>query len=126
MSLALSLRTALFAGLAAAGLVASAAPALAQASSCRDGETFLTERKALSAQLQKSAGKDKKLDPRVACTVFGKLENNGEKGLKWITANKDWCQIPDQVLENFTTEHKRIQDIKGQACKAAAKVAEAH
>jgi hypothetical protein len=124
MSLALSLRPALFAGLAAAGLVASAAPAWAQASSCRDGEKFLTERKSLSAQLQKAAGKDKKLDPRVACTVFGKLENNGENGLKWIAANKDWCQIPDQFVQNFKSEHEKIQELKGQACKVAAQVRE--
>jgi hypothetical protein len=124
MPLALSLRSALYAGLAATGVLLSAAPVLAQSSSCRDGEKFLTERKALSDQLQKAAGKNKKLDPRVACTVFGKLENNGEKGLKWISANKDWCQIPDQFVQNFKSEHAKVQELKGQACKVAAQFRE--
>jgi hypothetical protein len=49
---------------------------------------------------------------------------NGEAGLKWMNANKDWCQVPDQVVENFTQEHKHVQEIKTQACQAAAKFGE--
>jgi hypothetical protein len=117
---ALSIRSSLLAGLTAASLLVAAGPAWAQASGCQDAEKFMGERKSLSEQLQKASGKDKKLDPRVACTVFGKLQSNGEKGLKWIEANKDWCQIPDQFAQNFSQEHEKVKDLKGQACKAAA------
>ena len=41
-----------------------------------------------------------------------------------MTDNKDWCQIPDQVLENFSQAHKQLQTVKGQACQVAAKMNE--
>jgi|tagenome__1003787_1003787.scaffolds.fasta_scaffold20630629_2 hypothetical protein len=118
------LRSSFLAGLAAAGLLAASGPALAQAAGCQDAQKFMTERKGLSEQLQKAAGKDKKLDPRMACTLFGKLQTNGETGMKWIEANKDWCQIPDQFAQNFKAEHDKIKELKGQACKAAAQFSE--
>jgi len=113
-------RSSIMAGLAAAGLIAAAGPVLAQAAGCQDAEKFMTERKGLSEQLQKAGGKDKKLDPRTACTLFGKLQSNGESGLKWIEANKDWCQIPDQFAQNFKAEHEKVKELRGQACKVAA------
>src|SRR3954454_3997841 len=113
-------RSSLLAGLAAAGLIVAAGPAFAQAAGCEDAQKFMTERKNLSEQLQKAGGKDKKLDPRMACTLFGKLQSNGETGIKWIEANKDWCQIPDQFAQNFKTEHDKVKELRGQACKVAA------
>jgi hypothetical protein len=113
-------RSSFLAGLAAAGLLAAAEPAFAQAAGCQDAQKFMSERKSLSEQLQKAGGKDKKLDPRIACTIFGKLQSNGESGLKWIEANKDWCQIPDQFTQNFKNEHDKVKELRGQACKVAA------
>jgi hypothetical protein len=107
-----------------AGAALPPGPALAQPSTCQEAQKFIGERQTLIQSLNKSAGKDKKLDPRVACTVFGKLQTNGEKGLKWLEANKDWCQIPDQFTQNFSQEHDKIKDLKGQACKAAAQFGE--
>jgi hypothetical protein len=119
------IRPHLMAALAAAGIVMSA-PALAQSSSCQDAQKFLSERQGLIQQINKlsDGGKNKKLDPRAACTIFGKLVNNGEAGVKWIEANKDWCQVPDQFAEGFKNDHKRAVNMKGQACGAAAKMAE--
>ena len=48
---------------------------------------------------------------------------NGDAGMKWITANKDWCQVPDQFATSFAEDHKRAVDMKGKACAAAAKMA---
>lgn len=124
------IRPHLLAAFAAAGIVVAApfatTPALAQASGCEDGKKIIAERQSLAQQIEKlsGGGKKKQIDPRSACTIFTKLVNNGEAGVKWMTSNKDWCQIPDQVVQNFSEEHKRIQGIKGQACQAAAKVAE--
>lgn len=119
------IRPTLVAALAAVGIFASA-PAFAQSSACQDGQKILLERQSLVKQVTAltGGGKKKQIDPRAACTVFGKLVNNGDAGLKWMTTNKDWCQVPDQVLENFEKDHKRAQSFKSQACGAAAKMAE--
>ena len=45
-------------------------------------------------------------------------------GVKWSTANKDWCQVPDEFATSFTEDHKRAVDMKGKACAAAAKMAQ--
>ena len=49
---------------------------------------------------------------------------NGTTGEKWMTANKDWCQVPDQLVQSFAEDHKRAAAVKGKACGAAAKMAE--
>jgi hypothetical protein len=120
------IRPTLMAALAAVGIFASA-PAFAQSSACQDGQKILLERQDLIKQVSKLTGdgKKKQIDPRAACTVFGKLVTNGDAGMKWMTTNKDWCQVPDQVLENFQQDHKRAQTFKSQACDAAAKMAAA-
>jgi hypothetical protein len=117
-----SLRSPIVAALVVVGALIAAAPASAQSASCQDAQKFMGERQNLIQQLNKSGGKDKKLDPRVACSSFGKLIANGENGLKWIEANKDWCQIPDQFAQSFKEEHDKIKELRGQACKAAAQV----
>lgn len=119
------IRPYLMAAFAAAGIVTSA-PALAQSSGCQDAQKFLSERQGLVQQIQKltNGGKNKKIDPRAACTVFSKLVTNGEAGVKWIDANKDWCQVPDQFAEGFKNDHKRAVSLKGQACGAVAKMEE--
>lgn len=119
------IRPTLMAALAAVGIFASA-PAFAQSNACQDGQKILVERQDLVKQINglTGGGKKKQIDPRAACTVFGKLVTNGDAGLKWMTANKDWCQVPDQVVENFQQDHKRAQSFKTQACGAAAKMAE--
>jgi hypothetical protein len=120
---AFSLRSLALASLAlVAGTAAAVTPALAQSSSCQDAQKFMSERASLIQGLNKSAGKDKKLDPRYACTAFGKLVSNGETGLKWFGTNKDWCQVPDQVVENFQKEHDKVKELRGQACGALAKM----
>jgi hypothetical protein len=113
------------AALGAATLVSgfAASPAAAQASSCQDAQKFMGERQTLTQQFQKAAGKDKKIDPRSACSIFGKLVKNGETGLKWLETNKDWCQVPDQFAQNFKQEHEKITKLRGEACDAAAKMA---
>jgi hypothetical protein len=116
------LRSILAGGFAAAGLLAASAPATAQSSSCQDAQKFLKERQDLIQQINKLGGKDKKIDPRAACSVMGKLVANGEVGVKWLDANKDWCQVPDAFAKNFRQDHDRSKEMRGQACKAAAQL----
>jgi hypothetical protein len=122
------IRSHLAAAFAAAGVFVSA-PAVAQSSNCQDAQKFLTERQSLIQQINKLGGeskdgKKKQIDPRAACPIFNKLVSNGDTGVKWLAANKDWCQVPDQFAQSFTEDHKRAVSMKGQACQAAAKMAE--
>jgi hypothetical protein len=114
-SLPLSILSALTGG----AMLVAAGPASAQV--CQEGAKLIQERQTIVQQLNKAGGKNKKLDPRVACGAFGKLVANGEQSLKWLETNKDWCQIPDQVAENLNQEHTKVKEIRGQACQAAAK-----
>jgi hypothetical protein len=110
-------------GLAAAALAAAAAPAAAQ--TCQEIATHLNERKLIVQSIQNlSDGKNKKMDPKVACTAFGKLAANGTTTLKWAEANKDWCQVPDQFIEGIKADHEKVLKLRGQACGIAAKITE--
>lgn len=106
-------------------LLGGAGSAFAQSQVCQEGSKFITERKDLVEKIN-AAGKGNKgkLDPRMACSMFGKLVENGQTGLKWIEANKDWCQIPDQFATGFKEDHERILKIRTQACSVAAKQTE--
>jgi hypothetical protein len=106
--------------LAGGAVLVAAGPASAQV--CQDGAKLIQERQSIVQQLNKAGGKEKKLDPRMACSAFGKLVANGEQSLKWLETNKDWCQIPDQVEDNLKQEHDKVKEIRGKACQAAAKV----
>ena len=115
-----SCRPLTLAALAGGAILAAAAPASAQV--CQEGAKLIKERQEIVQQLNKAGGKDKRLDPRMACGAFGKLLANGEQSLKWLDTNKDWCQIPDQVVDNLKQEHTKVKEIRGQACQAAAKL----
>jgi hypothetical protein len=119
------IRSHILAAFAVAGIFVTA-PAFAQSSACQEGQKILQERQGLIQQINKltSSGKNKQIDPRAACSIFTKLVTNGTAGQKWMTDNKDWCQIPDQLVQSFAEDHKRSQQFKGQACGAAAKMAE--
>ena len=115
-----SFRPLTLAALAGGAIVATAPTASAQV--CQEGAKLIKERQDIVQQLNKAGGKDKKLDPRMACGAFGKLLANGEQSLKWVETNKDWCQVPDPVAENLKAEHAKVKELRGQACQAAAKM----
>jgi hypothetical protein len=105
---------------AAAAALLAAAPA--QSASCQDAQKFLGERQSLIQQINKLGGKDKKVDPRAACGILGKLVANGEAGVKWLDANKDWCQVPDQFAQGFKQDHDHSKEMRTKACQAAAQL----
>lgn len=124
----ISRRPALYPRLALAGLAAgltfaAAAPALAQSGACEEFGKTLEQRKGIVQKLQTLGSKNKKMDAKAACSMFGQLVTNGDGAVKWLEANKDWCQIPDPFIENIKQDHVRAQDLRGKACKAAAQQA---
>ena len=85
-------RSLTLAALAGCALVMAAAPAVAQV--CQEGAKYIKERQEIVQQLNKAGGKDRKLDPRMACGSFGKLVANGEQSLKWLETNKHLAEVP--------------------------------
>lgn len=113
------LASALFGALA----LTAATPALAQSSTCADGQKYFATRQSLLEQFNKTAVKNKQIDPRAACPILTKIVANSTDGVKWLEGNKDWCQVPGPVAEGFTQELDRMKDLRGKACQAAAKIA---
>ncbi len=109
------------AGAAVAGL--GAAPAFAQSDTCGQFGKTVQERQGIIQKISAATSKGRKLDPKTACSIFGSLVANGEGAVKWLDANKDWCQIPDQFIASIKTEHAKAVNLRGQACKAAAQQA---
>ncbi|GJD48188.1 hypothetical protein OPKNFCMD_0904 [Methylobacterium crusticola] len=107
------------AGSLVGGVLLSGA-ALAQGVDCAGIQTTLTERKDIVAKVNAaSQTKKAKLTAAQACALFGKLQANGTEGLKWITANKDWCSIPDSFVEGFKADHSKVTTLRGKVCNAA-------
>ena len=107
------------AAMGAAGLLAASVPdAGAQSAICQNIQPMLTQRKEISGKL--SAGSKGKLDARVACSGFNQLVSNGQTLIKWVDANKDWCQIPEAFVGGIKADHEKAISIRARACKVAA------
>jgi hypothetical protein len=104
------------------GLAAAAgAPALAQ--SCGDDMTSMSQQRqhameAINAMVQGAKGKQ--IDPNVFCAKSQPLNAIETKMLVYMTKNKDWCQIPDEVVNQLKDAHAKTVSFSGRACKAAA------
>ena len=104
------------------GLAAAAgAPALAQ--SCGDDMTSMSQQRqhameAINAMVQGAKGKQ--IDPNVFCAKSQPLNAIETKMLVYMTKNKDWCQIPDEVVNQLKDAHAKTVSFIGRACKAAA------
>jgi hypothetical protein len=115
-------RASTMAFLAVGAALALAGPAAAQ--SCSDIQKTLAERQSLIGQANSSAGNKKlKMTAQQACGLFTKLQTNGQTGLKFIEANKEWCSIPDSFAENFKADHERVSGMRTKICGAAAQQA---
>lgn len=101
-----------------AALVGLTAAASAQAPGCEKIKSLLLERQSIVTGL--NAKKNQKIDPKVACGAFGRLVNNGAATLKWIAANKTWCQIPDTFMSSIQADNVKAATIRGKACQVAA------
>lgn len=102
----------------------SAPPAgAASASGCEtDMVKHQQRRTAAIEQINRMAGKNKKLDPVAACPKFRSLAAVEGAMKAWMIKNKEWCAIPDEVIENMKTGFARTPQIANQACSAAAQV----
>lgn len=109
---------------AAMGLVLGASGALAQQSSCTtDFQKYMGPRQALIERI--NGFQKRRPTPQQACSTLSQLVAADGRMAKWVDENKDWCQIPDEVVEQLKTGSGQAQRARGQACGAARQQASA-
>ena len=119
------LHRSILAALTVAVFALAGGAAWAQATSCEEIAPLLNERKSLIEQISSWGKKGKKVDPRTACATGRKLVSNGEKALKWLAANKEWCNIPGDFVSNFENDQKQVIGFRNGACNAATQMEKA-
>lgn len=107
----------LVAAMASTVMAFGASPAQAQSSVCERVGVLLKQREGIMKRIN-GMGK-KNVDPGVACNLFGSLASNGAQTLAFATENKDWCQIPDEFIENLKAGQGQVTKVRAQACGAA-------
>jgi hypothetical protein len=111
--------TTLAVALSLGALFLSGNDALAQASSCAtDFQKVMGPRQALIARINGFARKRPTADQ--ACSVLGQLVSADRRVLNWMTENKDWCQIGDEMISQLQNSSGQAARSRGQACGAAS------
>lgn len=103
-------------------LAAAPTPAVAQTNICGQLQTLLKERQTLMQRINGMGRRN--VDPAVACRMFGQLASNGQRTLAFATENKDWCQVPDEFINNLKSAQGQVSGVRGQACRAASQRAQ--
>jgi hypothetical protein len=94
------------------------AQAAAPASNCQtDFEKVMAPRQALIARI--NGFRNKRPTPVQACSTLGQLVSADGRLKKWLNENKDWCQIPDSLIEQLDTSSGQAATSRNQACAAA-------
>ncbi|MCX8254451.1 hypothetical protein RHAL1_00009 [Beijerinckiaceae bacterium RH AL1] len=65
-----------------------------------------------------------KLDPVASCPVLRSLVTSEGALIKYLDANKNWCNVPDETVANLKAADAKSQTFAAQACKIAAMAAE--
>jgi hypothetical protein len=106
-------------GLAAmACAVTVSGQAAAQATSCQtDFQKYMGPRLALIERI--NGFQKRKPTPGQACSTLGQLVAVDGRLSKWMGENKDWCQIPESVVEQLQTGAGQAARARNQACSAA-------
>jgi hypothetical protein len=113
-------RTALLAP-ALFGLALLAGPGAALAGDCNADIAALTQkRQAFIDKLNVLAKATKgKLDPVASCPQLRGLTVAEGNLLKYLQANKNWCNIPDEAVDNLKGASAKSQSFATQACNIA-------
>lgn len=111
--------------LLATALFASSGVSLARAQeSCQADFQRLTERRMSQVAVLNKLGKSGKgkMDPIAACPVARNLSAVETEMLNYMVKNKDWCAIPDNVIDGFKQARAKTQNFATQACGVAVKI----
>ena len=108
-------------GLAGAGL---APIGVAHATDCNADVAGLTAKRQVHIdKLNELAKASKgKLDPVASCPVLRNLVKSEGDLLKYLEANKNWCNVPDEAVNNLKAADAKSQTFATQACNFAVQV----
>ena len=113
------------AGLAAAGMSFWASATWAEGNCADDLQKLSARRVAQLSDINTMAAasrKEKKpVDPGVFCAKTHALTAIEDSLLAYMNKNKDWCGIPDDVIESLKASHAKSIEFGGRACVAAAR-----
>jgi hypothetical protein len=104
-------------------LLAVAGSQAAYAQSCQEDFQKLSEKRMGQIAVLNKLGKAAKgkMDPIAACPAARHLAAIETEMFNYIQKNKDWCNIPDQMVDNFKQQRAKTQGFAAQACAFAAK-----
>lgn len=92
---------------------------------CQENMAKYSERR--NAQLQSinalvKGGKGKGIDPVAACPKFRTLVSIESQMRAWAVKNKEWCGIPDQIIDQMKEGFAKTPVYAQRACAAAAQM----
>lgn len=119
MELAFSRTCAIFGAVLFSGILIAGA---AQAADCNTDIAGLSQkRQSFIDKLNVLAKAAKgKLDPVASCPQLrGLVKAEGEL-VKYLEANKNWCNVPDDAVNNLKATNVKSQGLASQACNFAA------
>jgi succinate dehydrogenase/fumarate reductase-like Fe-S protein len=104
-------------------LLAFAGAEAALAQSCQEDFQKLSEKRNAQMLALNKIGKAAKgkMDPISACPVARRLVVIETEMFAYLQKNKEWCNIPDPMVENFHQQRAKTQTFAAQACAFAAK-----
>jgi len=117
-------RVGLGAAILAGWALLGSSAAMAQ-SSCNEDMKRLTEaREAQLAQINAlaAASKGKPMDAAVACGKARGLNGAETALISYMEKNKDWCGIPDEVVNGLKEAHAKSAAFGTKACTVAAQM----
>lgn len=91
--------------------------------SCQEDFQKLSEKRMAGIQALNNLGKagKGKMDPMAACPAAKRLVGIETEMMNYMTKNKEWCNIPDNIVDNFKEARGKTQNFASQACAVAAK-----
>lgn len=94
--------------------------------SCQEDFQKLTQKRMAGIEALNAIGKagKGKMDPEAACPAARRLVAVETEMMNYLAKNKEWCNIPDNVVDGFKDARNKTQGFATQACAAAAKVKE--
>ena len=94
---------------------------MAHATDCNSDVAGLTAKRQVSIDKLNELAKSSKgkLDPVASCPVLRNLVKSEGDLLKYLEANKNWCNVPDEAVNNLKTADAKSQTFATQACNFA-------
>jgi hypothetical protein len=105
-------------------VLGAAVPALAQQSCGDDLQKLGQQREAALQSINAlvASAHGKQLDPAIFCAKSGPLNVAESAMLAYMQKNKDWCSIPDSVIDQLKTTHAKSVGFSAKACGVAAQM----